>query len=353
MNIKGGAVWFDAHDKFFVEKFGVIEATKMVLDFKVHSNIPFVYDTHQLGGYLCVNPKEIWRIVRNVNKMYKTFEVPKKSGGTRKLCAPKSNLKLIQQRILKCFLAKMPVSQYATAYIKGKTLCENANPHTNKKYLLKMDICDFFGSIHFDRVHSTVFNTRLFPKQIGVVLTKLCCRDDALPQGAPTSPALSNLVMKRFDDYIGSWCKARGISYTRYCDDMTFSADKPLYSVYAKVKMALEDMGFEINTKKTRFVSACARQSVTGLTVNDHVAVSRDYKRELRKEVHYVLKFGLAQNIMNGDKVDFVKNCTPDTATYYNNLVGRINFVLQIEPENRWFKNALRELRHGDILAQI
>ncbi len=353
MYIKGGAVWFDACDKHFVDKFGVIEATKMVLDFKVHHNIPFVYDMHQLSKYLCVTPKEIWHTAKNINKFYKIFEVPKNSGGTRRLCSPKSNLKYIQQHILRNFLSEMPVSQYATAYIKGKKLYENAEPHTNKKYLLKMDISDFFGSIGFEQVYSSVFNTRLFPKQIGVVLTTLCCRKDALPQGAPTSPALSNLVMKQFDDYIGNWCKMRGISYTRYCDDMTFSADKPLYNVYFKVKNMLEDMGFEVNAKKTRFVSAAKRQSVTGITVNDHVAVSRDYKRELRQEIYYVLKYGLAQNIMNGDKSKFIKNCTPDTKAYYNNLVGRINYILQIEPDNKWFSNALYELRKGSILAQV
>lgn len=353
MRIRGSMVWFDSCDKQFVEKFGVIEATKMVLDFSSHSNTPFVYDMRQLSSYLGQSPKAIWGKVKNANKLYNIYEVPKKSGGKRLLCSPKGDLKFTQRRILNCFLNKMPVSQYATAYVKGKTLVENACPHTGKKHLLKMDISDFFGSITFEQVYSAAFNTRIFPKQIGVALTKLCCRRDVLPQGAPTSPALSNLVMKRFDDYIGSWCKMRGISYTRYCDDMTFSADKPLYNVYEKVKNMLDEMGFEVNTKKTRFVTASSRQSVTGLTVNDHVNVSREYKRELRKEIHYVLKYGLAQNIMNGDKSEFVKNYTPNTASYYYNLIGRINYVLQIEPDNYWFRNALQELKCGEILAEI
>lgn len=140
--------------------------------------------------------------------------------------------------------------------------------------MLKLDIADFFGSIRFDQVYSAAFNTRYFPRQIGVMLATLCCRKDALPQGAPTSPALSNVVMRHFDQSIGRWCERRGISYTRYCDDMTFSSDKPLFVVYQKAKTILEEMGFELNEKKTRFVTNANRQSVTGLTVNEKVAVS-------------------------------------------------------------------------------
>ncbi len=353
MYIKGSTVRFDACDKLFVKKFGLIDAANMVLDFSSVHDIPFVYDVWQLGAYLGESPRFLWPIVKRADDMYKTSQMPKKDGGIRKLCAPNSRLKSIQHNILKKFLNKMPVSNYATAYIKGKTLIDNAKPHTNKKFILKMDISDFFGSIHFEQVYNAAFNTTLFPKQIGFMLTSLCCRKDVLPQGAPTSPTLSNIVMKRFDDYIGNWCLKRGIAYTRYCDDMTFSSNKPLYNVYVKVKKTLEDMGFELNCKKTHFVTAGSRQSVTGLTVNQKVSVSKDYKRTLRQEIYYSLKYGLAESIMNGDKTDFVKNNAPDTTAYYHNLVGRINYVLQIEPDNDYFREALHKLRTGKILAQI
>ncbi len=353
MYIKDGTVRFDACDKNFVKKFGLIEAANMVLDFSSIHNIPFVYDVWQLGVYLGESPKFLWPIVKNVDDMYRLYTVPKRNSGTRQLCSPNSRLKAIQHNILKNFLNNIPVSRYAMAYIRGKTLSDNAILHVNKKFVLKMDISDFFGSIHFDKIYNAAFNTTLFPKQIGYMLTSLCCRKDVLPQGAPTSPALSNIVMKRFDDYIGDWCKGRGISYTRYCDDMTFSSNKPLYNVYVKVKKVLEDMGFELNDKKTHFITSNSRQSVTGLTVNRKVSVSKDYKRALRQEVYFALKFGLAQSIMHGDKTDFVKNNAPDTAAYYHNLLGRVSYVLQIEPNNNYFCEAIRELRTGRILAQI
>ena len=90
--------------------------------------------------------------------------------------------------------------------------------------------------------------------------------------------------MRNFDNNIGKWCAARGIAYTRYCDDMTFSSDRPLFAVYQKAKSMLEAMGFELNERKTRFVTRANRQSVTGLTVNEKVSVSGDYKRGRRQE---------------------------------------------------------------------
>ena len=127
---------FDACDKNFVKKFGLIEAANMVLDFSSTHNIPFVYDVWQLSVYLGENPKCLWPIVKHVDDMYKVCLVPKRNGGTRQLCSPNSRLKAIQHNILKKFLNNIPVSRYAMAYIRGKTLSDNAILHVNKKFVL-------------------------------------------------------------------------------------------------------------------------------------------------------------------------------------------------------------------------
>ena len=189
------------------------------------------------------------------------------------------------------------MSQYATAYREGSTLSLNAESHIGRRYLLKLDIADFFDSISFQQVYSAAFHSGYFPKQIGVILTTLCCRKNTLPQGAPTSPALSNLVMKNFDEAIGKWCQKHEIGHTRYSDDMTFSSDKPLFVVYQKVKGMLRDMGLELNEKKTHFVTNASRQSVTGLTVNEKLSVSREYKRKLRQELYYICRFGPKEHL--------------------------------------------------------
>lgn len=350
MRITKNKVIFEESDMAFVQKFGIMEAAEMVLDYKSRCSLPFIYDTYQLSEFFVIGRSRLFDLVKNCDKSYQPIQLPKKCGGFRQIYAPDDRLKKYQNIILHKIISKMPVSKYATAYKKGGTLVQNASPHVGKRYLLKLDITDFFGSICFEQIYNAAFNTRYFPKQIGVILTKLCSRNGVLPQGAPTSPALSNIVMRNFDDNIGKWCERHGISYTRYCDDMTFSSNQPLYTVYQKAKAMLEEMGFELNEKKTRFVTNANRQSVTGLTVNEKVAVQSDYKRTLRQEVHYVLKFGLVENIIRIDRKDFITGGFPNVEKYYHNLLGRVAFVLQIEPENTWFQKALIELKTSERL---
>ena len=107
----------------------------------------------------------------------------------------------------------------------------------------------------------------------------------------------------------------------------------------------LYDMGFTLNEKKTRFVTNASRQSVTGLTVNEKVAVSSDYKRKLRQEIYYALKFGLEDSIRFAKRTEFMRDGAPDAERYAQHLIGKANYVLQIEPENRWFREALERLQ--------
>jgi retron-type reverse transcriptase len=177
------------------------------------------------------------------------------------------------------------------------------------------------------------------------MLAKLCCLNEALPQGAPTSPAISNLVMKDFDNILGQWCNDREITYTRYCDDLTFSSDKPLGAVYKKAKSMLFKFGFEINEKKTRFIKNTNRQSVTGITVNEKLSVSRDYKRSLRAELHAVFKFGLCDAMLRKTGEKYVSGSTAQPLRYLDSLEGKVRFVLSVEPENAYFLKALADIK--------
>lgn len=339
MDMQDGTVTFQAADMWFVKRFGIDAATEMVLDYTSQNTLPFLYDTHQLAHFLHLPRRHLFRWLRDSSSCYLPVDLPKKGGGVRRLHVPNAVLKSAQRRILHGILSQLPISPYATAYIRGKRLSDNAAPHCGHRYLLKLDITDFFGSIRFDQVYSTAFNTTRFPKLIGVMLTTLCCYEDVLPQGAPTSPTLSNVVMRSFDDRIGEWCKTRGITYTRYCDDMTFSADVPLYAVYEKVRAMLQEMGLSLNKKKTRFITHASRQCVTGLTVNERVTVSSEYKRDLRQQVHYALKFGFADALAKRPDLSFASG-----DHYARHLIGRVRYVLQIEPHNAWFQNALQAL---------
>ena len=304
-------------------------------------------------AFLSTSRQKLLYYARHTAAAYHPVTIPKRNGDVRILSVPDDTLRRWQRKICRDLLAYLPVAPQATAYRKGGTLSGNAAPHVGKRYLLKLDISDFFGSICFEQVHSAAFHTRYFSRQVGFLLTSLCCKDGALPQGAPTSPALSNLVMRNFDTSMARWCQRRGIVYTRYCDDLTFSADRPLFAVYSKAKNMLAEMGFDLNEAKTHFITNAGRQSVTGLTVNEKVSVSAGYKRSLRQEVYYALRFGLADSILRGGHAALRTDGVPDTERYRQQLLGRVQYVLQIEPENRWFREAKQKLLSCDDLPKV
>ncbi len=339
MELCGNTVKFGPEDMPFVARFGVIDATNMVLDFFATNRHPFIYDTFQLARFLGVSRKEMFRFLRSPHRWYQEIRIPKKSGGERVVHAPDFMLKLMQRRILYGILNHFPISPYATAYHSHAKLKDNAAPHVGKKHLLKMDLAEFFGSIRFDQVYSAVFHSGRFPKQVGAILTALCCKGEYLVQGAPTSPALSNLVLKNFDDNFGAWCKKNGLSYTRYCDDITVSGNTSLYRAYSKAKGMLEDMGFAVNEKKTHFMTNAGRQEVTGLTVNEKVRVSSSYKRALRQELYYAIKFGLPNQVERSKS-----GVTVSAEERFNQLMGKISYVLSVEPDNGYFRDMRQEL---------
>lgn len=346
MEVKKFTVSFDPPDMHFLKKYGLFKAASMVKKHYKKYNVPFINDTYQLSALLRDLNKNVWGTTRNINKHYKRVVLNKWNGGKRIIHAPDAHLKFYGRRILEEILYKIPISEFATAYIPGKKLKNNAEPHTNHKYLLKMDITDFFGSITYLQVISSAFNSKMYPTQIGAILTSLCCKDDVLPQGAPTSPALSNIVMKNFDDILGNWCKDRNITYTRYCDDLTFSADIPLQNLHFKVCDMLNRWGFEVNESKTKFISNASCQRVTGLTVNEKISIPKEYKRKLRQEVYYAIKFGLKGSLLKAKKRKYMDFNVADIESYYNHLIGKLNYVLQIEPQNKWFKDSKEMLEH-------
>lgn len=199
-----------------------------------------------------IGTKELYFVANHTRKIYKKVNIPKKSGGVRTLYIPHEKLKYIQRIILKEFLADDLISPCATAYRKGAKLADNAAVHSGKKYLLKMDIQSFFPSIGFGRVYKMFY--RQYPAKYAKLFAELCCHDDCLAQGAPTSPAISNMVMSEFDAALEQWCRERGISYTRYCDDITLSGNEPLGQAYYYVKKLLAKNGFFLNKRKTHFV---------------------------------------------------------------------------------------------------
>lgn len=313
-------------------------------------NRPFINDKYQLSHYLggisfgsktyvddVIKFSRIgmFELIDNPEALYEEFSIKKKNGKRRTLYKVNDPLKGVQRSIVRNILSHYEISEYATAYKKGASIKKNAEIHSGKKYLLKMDLKDFFGHITYDMVLSLVFNSRSYSPFAKYALTKLCCYKGKLAQGAPTSPAISNIVMKHFDDVMGSWAKNNGISYSRYSDDITFSSNHKLYPAYVKAKSLLNKMGFEANEEKTHFVTNANRMIVNGITVNNMPRAPIDYRRKLRQDIYYLLKY----------KDSYYSEL--DYRTLLNSVMGRINWVLQIDPKDMYF------LRARDLIYEV
>lgn len=289
----------------------------------------------------------LYGLSNHIESHYHKTSVRKKDGTLRYLSVPDGLLKKVQRNIVRHILNGYSVSPYATAYKKGGSVKDNAASHLGQPVLLKLDISDFFGSILFYQVYSAAFPAKYFPPAAAVLLTNLCCYKERLPQGAPTSAPISNLVMKPFDKSMGQWCQERGITYTRYCDDMTFSGDFDVIPVKNKVRGYLDAMGFVLNEKKTRVERAGGRQLVTGLSVNEKVQTTACYRRQLRQEIYYCKKFGIDAHLNRhfGEGKKYIPwEVPPSKKQYLQGLLGRVDYVQFINPSEQGFAEDRRWL---------
>lgn len=272
----------------------------------------------------------LYALSNHPERHYRTIRLPKRDGSCRRIDAPDFLMKTVQSNLLGHFLKQQPVSPYAAAYYKGAAPAAHARRHVGAKQLLKLDIKDFFPNITFPMVLQAAFPNRLLPPAVAVLLANLCCLRESLPQGSPASPYISNLIMRPFDDYIGAWCEEQKIHYSRYCDDMTFSGDFDRKIVLYKTRGFLGTMGFSLNNRKTCVVSAGQRQTVTGVVVNEKIQVSKTYRKKIRQEIYYCRKFGVMSHLIR---------CHEDTdpSLYLNTLLGKINWVLSVNPADGEF----------------
>ena len=289
---------------------------------------------------LGISAKTLYAVSNNLVKHYHKAKLPKKSGGYRNLSVPYEVLKSIQRRIADVLLIHMPVSRYAKAYRFGSSTLRNAKHHVGKQVVLKLDILHFFDSIRYSTVKDKVFPEEIYAEPLRILLTMLCYHKDALPQGAPSSPTITNIILYEFDELIGQWCRERRITYTRYCDDMTFSGDFDPAEVVRFVRLELRKMGFLLNEQKTRIQRPGQQQTVTGIVVNEKLSIPADYRRKLRQELYYCKKFGIQEHLQKtGLEI-------PDDI-YRMQLLGKVNYVLQVHPDARDMLEARKWLQHS------
>ena len=300
---------------------------------------------HDLG----ISARTLYAVSNTLDKHYHKVTLAKPNGGYRELSVPDPVLKMIQRRITEVLLVYMPISAYATAYRYGGSTLRNAAPHVGQSALLKLDIRHFFDSILYSTVKEMAFPAEIYAEPIRILLTMLCYHGEGLPQGAPSSPAITNIIMAGFDQEIGAWCAARKIHYTRYCDDMTFSGSFDPNELTAFVAAHLRALGFFLNEGKTKFIPAGRRQIVTGLVVNEKANVPSDYLRQLRQDLHFCRKFGVSDHMARLGLAGTEKQ-------YLMQLLGRVNYALQIRPgkaelvqARSWLLSALAHCENEDI----
>jgi len=221
---------------------------------------------------------------------YHEFTIPKRTGGTRTILAPDPDLKKIQRLILHRLLAKLKVHNAAHGFQSNRSIVTNALPHVGVAVVIHLDLQNFFPSISATRIDN-YFRLTGWNAEAAALLTQLCTHQGALPQGAPTSPKLSNLVNYRLDIRLSKLAAKFNGTYTRYADDLTFSISnvpKPR-SIIAWAKDIVGDEGYRLHMhKKLRISRPHDRQLVTGLVVNKNINLPRATRRRLRAVDHHL-----------------------------------------------------------------
>ncbi len=237
-------------------------------------------DTRTLPFLFGVSHQLISAMGKFSNKHYRTYTIPKKHGGERRIEAPRTFLKVIQRWILEYVLSRKDLPEVVNGFVRGKSIFDNANSHIDGKNLLVVDIKDFFPSVGANSVNK-VFTSLRYSEPVSKQLTALTTLDGRLPQGAPTSPALANLAFVSSDRALERLAKSWGVIYSRYADDLAFSGSRRFSLRDAKrVGTILGKGGFQVNSEKTRIIGGGGQQIVAGLVVNARAQPPR-YKRRI------------------------------------------------------------------------
>jgi RNA-directed DNA polymerase len=289
----------------------------------IDKNVVVIFDIEHLSLLTKYSNQPIETLL-NTSKHYKLAKIPKKNSEIRLVYVPSFDLKQIQKWILTSILEKLPISKNAIGFRKGYSILDNAKPHTNKKCLLCIDFKDYFPSITYERVFN-LFKTIGYTNEVANSLTNLCTYNGYLPQGAPTSPYIANLVTLELDNYIEEYIEDKEISYTRYADDITFSSDRDLSDFILPIKEIIKNHGFQINHKKTRIKYPHQRQMVTGLVVNNQKpAIPRKHIKKLKQEIYYCKKYGVHGHLTNKKDRKYYSN-------YKNYLFGMAYYFKMID----------------------
>lgn len=303
-------------------------------------NLPVFSDEMELAFLMHVDLGLIKKLNRFSSKFYKRYNIKKSNNKYREIRQPSKDLKAIQAWILRNILDKLKPTPFATAYIRNKNILGNVEPHSNNRYFILLDLEDFFPSILIGRVKK-IFSLIGYSKEAAYTLAMLTTCDGSLPQGAVTSPSLSNLIASKLDRRIAGYTSRRNIIYTRYSDDIALSSNNPVVLSQA-LKVILDIIKtehFEINMDKLRVLGPRRRCSITGLVKNNSdskFGVGRKKKKRMRAIMHSFL-FNLKKDDKYNSKesiigwLNYLKNVDIESFNqmdrYWNQLIKKSKFT--------------------------
>jgi len=274
------------------------------------------------------------RVVRLLfgSRPYRTFRIPKASGGFRQIAHPIPSLRAIQRWVLRHILDRLQVTSSCYGFERGSSLRVHAAQHIGARAVLSLDLKDFFPSVSIARA-VRVFRASGYDPPGALVLAGLCTLSGALPQGAPTSPKLANLACFRLDRRLSGLAAQRGLVYTRYADDLSFSGPSAaaLVKVQPIVGYIVRDCGFRLNSKKTRLLGASRARTITGLVLTDTgVGIGRRRLRELRARIHRVHANGSVEELASIQGwLDFISDVDLDR---YRTLIRYVERLKRASP---------------------
>jgi hypothetical protein len=313
----------------------------------------------RLSKGLGMSERDLQILIATGPNRYKTYRIPKRSGGYREIAQPAFELKIAQRLIMQEFLVDLPVHPCATAYKAGSSIRQNAERHSQNGPIMKFDFKNFFPSITEKAWLDYCAKKRLFERADAIRAARLLFRREKgskllrLSIGAPSSPLLSNILLYNFDDLVNEAANSHKIVYTRYADDMTFSAERTwnLREVNGILRKAIREIGtphLVINEEKTVVATPKFHRQVTGLvlTLDKRVSIGRDRKRVVRSSVDHFRKglLGPSDITKLAGNLSFIKDVEPEFFTRMERVYGAavIKSIYQVAQEYKTRKSRQR-----------
>ncbi len=263
----------------------------------IENGYPVVYDVDHLAMTVGVPRTQLVRMSVTPERFYAAFRLKKRRGGSRLIEAPYHELKMVQHWLQSHVTRRLPVHDACHGFRRGCSIVTNATLHADQEYILKFDVRDFFASVPQSTVFRT-FRRAGYTPIVANMMAGLTTLNEALPQGAPTSPDLANVAAFRLDARLAGLATRHGLTYTRYADDLTFSgAGLAQRAVQRTIGHIMRDCGFRPNEDKTALLTRASQQRVTGIVVNEKPAWPRVTRRWLRQEVYYLTRYGVESHI--------------------------------------------------------